>query len=257
MSVTDAYVEQQRRYWTACDEDHYQFQTGAPHFATTEAQLLAPLQLAPGERLLEIGCGEGANLFHIGQRCPQAVLVGVDFSRTKVAAARRHLARAGLRCALAPGDAADLPFADQRFDAVLIRDLLHHLPDRGAALQEARRVLRPGGRLLLIEPNGRAPLVQLQAALVREERGVRCSSAALLREEIAQAGLTLLRIEPTQPLPLSRVLMHPRLGLPRLGVSRLGARALGLVRAVEEVGERLVPRGAWLYLRCLAERPRG
>src|SRR5690242_3708582 len=151
-----SFDELQRRHHARADAAHFAWQTGAPYFAATERALLDGVRAGAGERLLEIGCGEGGNLWHL--RALGAARFGVDFSAAKAAFARRATG-----VAVAAADAARLPFADGSFDAVLFRDLLHHLPDRARALDEARRVLKPGGRLTLVEPNRRSPLVMLQA----------------------------------------------------------------------------------------------
>lgn len=241
----DAFTDLQRAYYRTSDGAHFAWQTRGPYFAATEAALLAGVRAGAGERLLEVGCGEGGNLFHLRDRAGQRF--GVDFSPRKAAFARRA---AGALVAAA--DAAALPFPDATFHALLIRDLLHHLPDRGAALREARRVLRPGGRLTLIEPNARAPLALLQALTVPAERGILRSTAARIRRELSGAGFTLAAEAPMQALPLARIVLHPRLGRPRLGGVPQVARAL---RAVETAAERLVPRAAWLYLTFQAVRP--
>jgi SAM-dependent methyltransferase len=246
--VQDDFRAEQRHYWEKADAAHYEWQTAAPYIARTEAALLGGIQLAAGERLLEIGCGEGGNLHHLAVRCPEARLYGTDFSPAKAAFARRATGALTL-CA----DASALPLGDAAFDAVLIRDLLHHvLPAlRGRVLAEARRVLRPGGRLFLIEPNGRSPLVFLQACAVRAERGVLGSTRARLTAELEAAGLVDVAIAARQPLPLSRVLLHPRMGAPRLGGMAPVAWALG---RLEEAAD-LLPTALWTYLVCQGRRP--
>src|SRR5205807_10163941 len=59
-----------------------------------------------------------------------------------------------------------LPFRSGTFDAVLVRDLLHHVPDRRAVVSEALRVLRSGGSITVIEPNGRNPLIASMAITI-------------------------------------------------------------------------------------------
>src|SRR5205823_2350305 len=111
------------------------WQTHAPYFSATEAELVGALALGPGQRLLEIGCGEGANLYHLGRRLPGVSLYGVDFSVKKAIFCAAQLLREDIPVTSCAADATRLPFADQSFDGVLIRDLLHHLPDRAAALR--------------------------------------------------------------------------------------------------------------------------
>jgi ubiquinone/menaquinone biosynthesis C-methylase UbiE len=87
----------------------------------------------------------------LGQEYPGLRLSGVDIEPAQLAFARGHLARAGVEATLLEADALALPFADESFDHVWMMWFLEHLPDPPAALQEARRVLAPGGRITAIE----------------------------------------------------------------------------------------------------------
>jgi SAM-dependent methyltransferase len=149
------------------------------------------------------------------------------------------------------GDAAALPFPDRSFDAVLVRDLLHHLPRRDRALSEAHRVLKPGGRLTLIEPNARSPLVLLQLALVPEERGALVSTGDRLLAEAAAAGFVEIGLRRRQPFPVSRMLLHPRFGAPWLGNVELVERTL---HTLEGLAEHL-PAAIWTYLVLHGRKP--
>src|SRR5258706_11942872 len=104
--------EIQREHARRADPGHFAWQTEAPYFAATEAQLVRDLYLGPSERLLEVGCGEGGNLYHLRDR--PGLRVGVDFSLAKARFAHRS-AGAPTACP----DAVQLPFADGSFDAVL------------------------------------------------------------------------------------------------------------------------------------------
>jgi ubiquinone/menaquinone biosynthesis C-methylase UbiE len=102
---------------------------------------------ASGETL-EVGIGRGRTLpFY-----PQGVrLTGVELSGVAVASAERRAAELGLDVTLRQGDARALPYPDEHFDTVLFCYALCTIPDDRRAVAEAVRVLRPGGRLLLIE----------------------------------------------------------------------------------------------------------
>ena len=106
------------------------------------------LPARPGGRLLEVGCGTGDLL--AGARDLGWTVTGVDFDAAAVAVARRR----GL--SVREGDLAAQGFADGSFDAVTMFHLIEHVPDPRALLAECRRVLAPGGRLVVATPNPRS-----------------------------------------------------------------------------------------------------
>jgi SAM-dependent methyltransferase len=232
------FMQKQKSYWQEVDERHFRWQTDGPYIAGTEAALLAEAQLRPGERLLEIGCGEGANLVHLRRRHAGIDLFAVDFSPAKL-----RFARAATAAHVANADAGRLPFRSGTFDAVLVRDLLHHVSNRRAVISEALRVLRPGGSITVIEPNGRNPLVAAMAIAIPAERRMLRSTMRRVETELLDAGATRIATAREQPLPISRVLLHYRLGLPALG--RNGAVAAFL--RVAERAASVLPRSTWAY----------
>ena len=117
--------------------------------------------LAPGRRALELGCGTGIFLEKVAPS--GARLVGLDLSEDLLARARGRLGAAP-NVTLHRGNAECLPYADASFDAVYGSSVLHHL-DLDRALQEVRRVLRPGGRCVFTEPNIANPQVALMFRL--------------------------------------------------------------------------------------------
>jgi SAM-dependent methyltransferase len=102
----------------------------------------------PGGRLLEVGCGNGDLL--AGARDHGWAAEGLDFDPAAVAAARAR----GL--SVREGDLSSAAFPASAFDAVVAVHLVEHVPDPAAFLDEAARVLAPGGRLVLVTPNLRS-----------------------------------------------------------------------------------------------------
>ena len=109
--------------------------------------------------VLEIAVGTGRNLAHYS---PDVRLTGVELSPAMLELARRRAQRVGRETDLQLGDAQALEFADERFDTVVCTLSLCTIPDDRAAVAEAKRVLRPGGRFLLLE-HVRSPLASVQA----------------------------------------------------------------------------------------------
>jgi len=124
-----------------------------------QRDLLADLDLA-GKRVLDVGCGTGRTARLLATA--GATVVGVDQSDPQIRRASRRTSD-GVDCL--QGDAHALPFADGSFDAVVSVGAVLYFPDPEAALTEARRVTRPGGRILVAgfnDPTG-LPTTQVEA----------------------------------------------------------------------------------------------
>ena len=108
---------------------------------------------APPAHVLDVGCGFGKNAFSLKLRWPEAEVHGVDLSAPCLRLARRMATERGLPIHWRQADAEALPYADGSFDLVTIAMVLHELPGDAIrdVLLECRRVLRPGGRLVMLE----------------------------------------------------------------------------------------------------------
>lgn len=142
----------------------YETPLGARVDADEKEVVFALADLKPGERVLDIGCGDGNYTGPAAERTGSAI--GLDRSAAMLKAAADRLANvAGLRWV--EGDATSLPFPDQSFDAVLIVTVLCFAQKPQAIVNEAFRVLRAGGRLVLGELGRYSSW-----AMVRRVRGI-------------------------------------------------------------------------------------
>lgn len=108
--------------------------------------------VAPGQRVLDVGCGLGTVVASLNERTSDLSLVGLNIDGRQLDIARRSVhARQGNRVGWVEADGCRLPFADASFDTVLALECTMHFSSRARFLRDARRVLRPGGRLALCE----------------------------------------------------------------------------------------------------------
>jgi SAM-dependent methyltransferase len=139
----------QRYGWDLAADDYEPL--WAAQLAGVQRGLIAAAALAPGEQVLDVACGTGQVTFQAAAAVgDQGGVLGVDLSQRMVEAAQRGSLRLALQnTRFARMDAAQLALPDERFDVALCSLGLMYLPDPLQALREMRRVLRPGGRLVL------------------------------------------------------------------------------------------------------------
>ena len=157
------------------------------------------IALRPGERLLDVGSGAGSSALVAAEEFG-AIVAGIDFGAAAVRGAQQAADAAGLcdRVGFMVGEAGSLPFADGEFDAVLCECSLSTFPDKGCAVAEMRRVLRPGGRVAISD------VVTDHARLPEQLRGtvatLACVGGALplagYEQLLAARGLETFAVEP-------------------------------------------------------------
>jgi SAM-dependent methyltransferase len=106
-----------------------------------------------GSRVLDVGCGGGHHAVHMAHQRPDVRVVGLDLSAELIRRCRRLAAKGRVadRVEFVAGDALELPFPDQHFDRVYCAGSIKHWPDQRKGLDECLRVMRPGGRFLVME----------------------------------------------------------------------------------------------------------
>ncbi|MFZ5471838.1 MAG: class I SAM-dependent methyltransferase [Myxococcota bacterium] len=124
------------------------------------AKLLAHVPRGEGLTLVDLGCGPGVSTFELARARPSATVMGVDLARRMLVEAKARASSSGLppgRISWIRADATRLPIATASVDALTAHSFLYLIPDRRAALAECHRVLRPDGKLVLMEPNEGPP----------------------------------------------------------------------------------------------------
>lgn len=108
---------------------------------------------APGESVLDVGCGPGTLAIALAPRVAPGRAHGIDASPEMIEVAKTKAAKAGLDVDLQVGLIEAIPFGDDSFDLVTSSLMFHHLPDdlKESGLREIRRVLKPGGRCLVLD----------------------------------------------------------------------------------------------------------
>ena len=166
---------------------------------------LSALKKTSGNRILDVGCGNGR--YAIPLALQGNYLVCVDVSVQALEALLKSAREFGVERSIETrlGDFSRSPF-DGEFDACLCVNLFHHVPDRGLMMQNIFNTLKTGGQLLLIEPNPRNVLwyVYYAAALrLHLEMGFLGSTPVKIRRLATTAGFRDVRVIPVGLFPLS------------------------------------------------------
>ncbi len=168
--------------------------------AAVEAAIRAALGAAPIRSLLDLGTGTGRMLELFGADIERGL--GLDLSLDMLALARARLDRSGLKhCSVRHGDINDLALPRDSFDVVIIHQVLHFLDDGARAIGAATRVLRPGGRLLIVD------FAPHQLEFLRQEHAHRRLgfAAETVTQWLEAAGLDLVRQQTLPPGPEGKI----------------------------------------------------
>lgn len=174
------------------------------------------LALRPGDRVLDVGVGPGLLAAEMAAEVgPQGRICGVDISDSMLAiAATRAESADGAPIELTPASAGRVPFGPDSFDVVVATQVFEYLDDVAGALDEARRVLRPGGRVVLLDTDWDSIVwrsgddARMQRVLTAFEQHL--SDPHLPRtlgDSLAKAGFTLTDL---QVVPMLNVGYRPR-----------------------------------------------
>lgn len=184
--------------------------SSGPDRARRQAQMLRAVLRGVGSpaSIVDIGCGDGAATALAARVNPGHRILGLDWSADALRRARAH----GLALIRAEAEPGGLPIASGHADVVIMSEILEHLVDPDSVLEEVRRVLRPGGTLLLSTPNLAAWY----------NRGLLAVGVQPVFTEVSLRGVF--------GRPGSQVAGHLRLFTRRALVGLLAARGFGAIR---------------------------
>jgi ubiquinone/menaquinone biosynthesis C-methylase UbiE len=151
-----------------------------------------------GKRVLEVGCGHGGGASYLVRTLRPASYTGLDLNPAGIAFCRKRHNLPGLD--FVQGNAEDLPFADESFDAVLNVESSHLYPRFPRFLVEVARVLRPGGHFLYTDVRQRNRIAEWEAALAAAP--MRLISERAIEEEVMRG------LEKTQRTPVPGLVSH-------------------------------------------------
>lgn len=124
-------------------------------FWEQEAKVLLDHELTRASRILDLACGPGFITRRMHELAPHTSITGVDLNATLLSVAKSNQECEPTPIRFVKADCTNLPFEDQSFDFIYARLLFQHLKDPSSALQEIRRVLVPGGRVILMDVDDR------------------------------------------------------------------------------------------------------
>lgn len=174
--------------------------------------ILEELKQSEFNDLLDVGCGTGPMIELLTQELPGKNYTGLDITPRMIeVAASKNLERTQFIV----GDAENMPFDDESFDAVICANSFHHYPNPGAFLGEVARLLRPGGKLVLRDYTSTKPLVwlmnhvEMPLANLVGHGDVRVFSIGEIRALCSTNGLIPIKLESQPKFRLHLVALKP------------------------------------------------
>lgn len=203
-----------RKYPENFDKERLNWLTKNKFIVKMERQLLTEIITNSFDSVLEVGCGEGANIYNL--HGDENKFIGIDINYARLGLAAVLLKKTKFACA----DALNLPFQDNSFDVVFCRDVFHHVSDRNKMFEEMIRVCRLKGKIIIIEANGKNLFWNIFGSILSEEKGVKKNTIhefeRLLWNEYA-GNFSEITINFLDTPMLFRFLTHYKFGFKALG----------------------------------------
>jgi len=175
-----------------------------PFFQGYKKESFRIMNIGPGSKVLDVGCGLGFDVISIGRMVGESGrVVGLDASSAMISEARRNSEGLGLRVEFVSGDARSLDFQDEAFDCTRVDRSLQHISDPATALSEMARVTRSGGMMAAFEPDwGTFAVSSVNRQVTRKVLDLFCDNfrsgwiGRYLYALFVQCGLEAIKVDP-------------------------------------------------------------
>ena len=244
--MSKSFTTSQENYFTQSCNQRFRWQTKNPFVSQAERELLKCLPIEPDSLVLELGCGTGSNLYNLRVNGQNFTFTGVDINYDEIEIAKQNFPDDQFLV----GDATNVQLADQSFDLVFCRDVIHHInpSEQIKLIQEMTRLTKIGGKVVVVESNGLNFVVWAFGKLVKAERYVIKSTPNRIAALISQVE----KLETSQPASkflepwnFFRFILHYRFGLPNLAENHL---VYGLLKNVISLFGKISPPQKWAYM---------
>lgn len=206
--------ELQPKKFLHAERTRFYWQTNHPYVSLKEKQLLEIVAGKEGDKILEVGCGEAANIVNLESMGRKYRWYGMDISFDKIKFCVSHKIGDFL-CA----DVINLPFRDNSFDVVFARDLLHHVDKRREnVIKEMIRVCRKKGKVILLEANGRNSIYKVFSMIDPSEAGMQNSTPDSIKILLESYSRWIsFKVIMKEPSVIFRLFFHYQYGIARMG----------------------------------------
>ncbi|MBT4352473.1 class I SAM-dependent methyltransferase [archaeon] len=174
-----------------------------------EIKIISKLPIKESHKILEVGCGEGQNIYNLKKRHKKAKFYGIDMAKNRIEFAKTKINDA----IFSTQDGRKIEYKDNTFDIVFCRDVIHHMStNRQKFIKEMLRVCKKNGKVILIESNGQNILNNMFSILVKKESELKNISKKYMINLLKKMKLKF-SISHVEKHNLQRLIFHYNYGL--------------------------------------------
>ncbi|MEW5818706.1 MAG: class I SAM-dependent methyltransferase [Cyanobacteriota bacterium] len=231
----------QEDFYSSAEVKRFYWQTENAFVKEKELELLFFFKdiIKPEDEILEVGCGECANIINLRSLGINNKFSAIDFSEHKIKFCQ-NLKLSNSEFIVS--DARKLPFEDNKFNITFARDLLHHVNEnRMEVIKELLRVTVPEGKVIIIEGNVQKFTNYVFASIFKHEQGMKDSTREKIESLLKNLNFTINSAEPSN---FFRFILHYNIGIPHLAKFSIFRSILNLQ---ENIFKTIIPKDNWAY----------